>query len=94
MTAKQRDDEFAQYVKGQHESQRSYRRYVLSQLTDAQTNMRRMITMVDEIKIALRSGAIDDHTALADLAQLGALWFLQPQEPPFAPHDVEAHNGL
>jgi hypothetical protein len=79
MSAKSdRDTEFTQYVQGVHESQKSYRRYVLGQLATARTRLKLMINEIDAIRVALESGAIDDDRALGDLAQCGGLWFLQP----------------
>lgn len=74
--------EFSAFVRGDHETQKSFRRYVLGQLGTVRARMRLMILEIDSIRQAVESGAIDCDRALGDLAQLGGLAFLQPAEPP------------
>jgi len=89
VTAKDRR-EFAAFVRDD-----SYRRYCLAQLKTARTRMQLMICEIDSIRQALLDRAIEPDRALGDLAQIGALWFLQPGEPPFEETDnTERQNGF
>jgi len=98
--------EFAAYVRGDHPHQVSYKRYVLGQLRAARSRARLAMVEIDSIGVALKSGAIDPDQALADLAAIGSLPFMQPSEPPFeqltfsdenrtsSPSNRETDNGI
>lgn len=76
-------EDFAARVRGDHPEQQSYMSYVLGQLRCARTRAKLLVSEIDNIGHALKSGAIDADRALADLYSIGGLEFMQPSEPPY-----------